>query len=217
MSSVMENSSGMTLQIERYAGVLGQGDAQELIGGAITFKQLPSRQVRRLSAMEKGVIACLMGLGDDIKNTPIVFASRYGAMLHTLSLLKAIVEDETLSPTQFSLSVHNAAVGVASQLTQNRGGHTAVAAGDATLFAALIEAEALLESGNTQVIVLFSDHVLPGEYEEHAEDKNDIQFSLLLKREQSNAGRVTLSGDHNDPTKVLDALSNGVEAICWRR
>src|SRR5690606_31495741 len=80
----------------------------------------------------------------------------------------ALAADEPLSPTGFSLSVHNAIASLHSILQQDRANYLALAAGEATMEAACIEAAALLADGAHEVRVVAYDAPLPDAYAGHA-------------------------------------------------
>jgi hypothetical protein len=95
---------------------------------------------------------------------PIVFASRYGDAARSIALLKNFSVGEAVSPTDFTLSVHNAIGGVYSIAQKDRGNFTTVSAGSATAAAAVIEAAGLLSEEATEVMVVCYEAPLPGEY-----------------------------------------------------
>lgn len=95
---------------------------------------------------------------------PLVFASRYGDAARSLELLTALARGEPVSPAAFSLSVHNAIGGMYSIARGDRAHHLAVAAGQASAAAALVEAVALLVDGAPEVMVVCYDAPLPGAY-----------------------------------------------------
>src|SRR5262245_41561496 len=66
---------------------------------------------RRLSRLSKMALACSHAAAGALPAMPIVFGSRYGEMGITLDLLTSLAQEESLSPTAFTLSVHNAAIG----------------------------------------------------------------------------------------------------------
>ena len=175
--------------IRHYAGILqSDGDAQ-LFGRALAFSDLPRRETRRLSVFEKSVIACILGLGDDASDAAIVMGSQYGTLAtNTLDMLKGLLSDIPVSPTKFSLSVHNASVGLATQLSGNRMGYTAVAAGPASLDAAITESLARLADGAEKIVLSYSDCRLTHEYEPFNTLACDIHFACCLERGPSAEG-----------------------------
>ncbi len=213
------------LHVEKFSGLMRSDGEVSSFGALKPFGELPKRDVRRLSALERGVVACLMGLNESVENglgdTPIVLASRYGAMTNTLELLKLINQSETLSPTGFSLSVHNAAVGVGSQLTANRGGHTAIAAGERTLAEGLTESYARLKDGAGSIVLMMSDCHLQNEYAEFGDTTRDVQFALLLKLPDANTKLGadeyhTIDDGMAGVFACLDAVSKDIRGLRWK-
>ena len=62
-----------------------------------------------------------------------------------------------MSPLRFAGSVHNAASGQIAIATQNQGFTTSIAAGLDTLAMAIVEAQALLQTGEPEVLILLGD------------------------------------------------------------
>ncbi len=128
-----------------------------------TLAEMPSMMRRRLDRL--GRMALQAAYHCQAGKTPIIFASRYGDLSRSADLLRALAETGTVSPTQFSLSVHNAIAalyGIANSDTSN---YSAIAAGAETTEAAFIEAQGLLADGAEEVmIVRYEDRadLLPG-------------------------------------------------------
>lgn len=177
------------IAVREFAGMDCSTPDTRHLGQALALSDLPRKQTRRLSRFEKHVLACLLGLGKDASDAPIVFASRYGTMSsNTLDLLKDLLSGTPLSPTSFSLSVHNAAVGVASQLMNDTAPYTAIAAGDRTLDCAILECLSLMAEGADHVILAFGEARMEQEYEVFDDGSADIYFACLLTRAEAFAG-----------------------------
>lgn len=85
---------------------------------------------RRLTRASKLVIESLSGI--DAKNLRIVHGSSFGELLASANILKAILEDDMLSPTDFQNSVYNTAVSYASILFENKNEIMTISSGDET-------------------------------------------------------------------------------------
>src|SRR3546814_5162872 len=79
---------------------------------------------------------------------PLVFISRHGETPRTFEILKDLAADQPLSPTQFSLSVHNAVIGLWSIMRGETSEMTALAATGDGLEHGVLEAVALLNEGS---------------------------------------------------------------------
>jgi hypothetical protein len=89
---------------------------------------LPASLRRRITPIGRHALSAVWGL-PEIANARLVLSSRHGEFSRTASLLEAIVNDNELSPADFTLSVHHALIGLLSISLSNPRGHSAVAAG----------------------------------------------------------------------------------------
>jgi hypothetical protein len=161
---------------------------------------------RRLGPLARMMLHVARDCAGDAASLRLVFASRHGELGYTVSLLRALAAAEPLSPTQFSLSVHNAAAGLFSTFRGDRAASTAVAAGAATLGQALLEAHCqLADEPGSPVLVVFGDEALPAEYREFGEPAE------LQPRVRTLA--VLLTGDASRRTQVrTEAVGAGADS-----
>lgn len=100
--------------------------------------------------------------GFDLSSMSAVFGSSLGELdvaIEQLDMMRT--GDGIVSPARFKNSVHNTASGVLSIATKNPGFTTAIAAGDHTVPACLIEAVGCLEAGDSEVVVAVVDEPPP--------------------------------------------------------
>lgn len=107
---------------------------------------------------------------------PAVYASRHGDTPLTLSLLQDMGRKTPLSPTSFSLAVHNAVGGLLSIARKDASPMTAIASSTGLVLSTLHEAAAQLESYNKVLCVIY-DVPLPHLYTNYAES---LPFPLAL-------------------------------------
>lgn len=126
--------------------------------------EMPAMMRRRVDRL--GRLACQVAYWcqPSAAQVPMVFASRYGDAARSLSLLGDLVQGQALSPTGFGLSVHNAVSALYSIARGDTQNTVVVAAGRATVEAALVEAMALLADGAPEVLVVVYEAPLPGDY-----------------------------------------------------
>lgn len=129
-------------------------------------KAIPAMLRRRLSSLGKVAVATAMPvLEHSAGNTPAVLVSRHGDLNRTVTLLTDLARQEELSPTHFSLSVHNAIGGLLSITRNDPSSITALACGFDDVSTALLEAQAILtERGCAQVLCLIYDEPIPEVY-----------------------------------------------------
>lgn len=129
---------------------------------------------------------------------PVIFASRYGEIGRSVELLRQVAQDEPISPTGFSMSVHNAIGALHSIARGVPTAYTAIAAGSETVEAAFTEAMSLMADGEDSVSLVYYDEALPDLYAplvEHAEFSR--AWACQLRRTQG-AG-LSLSATLADP------------------
>jgi hypothetical protein len=121
---------------------------------------VPKMLKRRLSPLAKIVFCAANQCIDEHMMAPAVFSSTHGELAKSFTLLKMLEAGEEISPTVFSLSVHNAIAGLFSMAWQNKLQCTVVAPGEEGLAAAFIEAIGLLREGAEQVLLVYYDEPL---------------------------------------------------------
>ncbi|MGH6937800.1 beta-ketoacyl synthase chain length factor [Hypericibacter sp.] len=138
--------------------------------GTVETSPVPAAPVpmslrRRVSPLGQAALRCAWGLPDAARSR-IVSASRHGEFGRTLSILETLAIGETVSPADFTLSVHHALVGLLSIAQGNRQGHVAVAAGPDSFGFGFLEAVACLQERPSEpVIFLYYDEPLPAPYD----------------------------------------------------
>lgn len=135
-------------------------DEQDALAQANLFSSVPTMLKRRLTPLAKIVFsAANLCIG---KNTqlPIVFSSTHGELAKSFKMMEMIEAGEEISPTAFSLSVHNAIAGLFSIVYKNKLQSTVVAPGEEGMAAAFIEATGLLLEGEDEVLMVLYDEPL---------------------------------------------------------
>lgn len=204
----------LTLRATGIAAIVRGPSGEEALGRVAGEDALPKALRRRMSLFDLGVARCVIGLAAQGVEEDIVFASRYGNMGVTADLLALLANSELLSPAKFSISVHNAAAGAASQIVANRGGHTAIAAGAASLRAGLTEAWTRLRTGCPSVIFVYSDLPLPAPYEAFDEPGPGVHLAARLVAAEGDGLAVT--DGRTGAEAAARALASGGERLSWR-
>ena len=125
---------------------------------------LPRLLKRRLSPLARIVFSAAIPCLEDNKQMPSVFSSTHGELAKSFAMMEMIEAGEDISPTAFSLSVHNAIAGLFSIAFKNNTESTVVAPGEEGIAAAFIEAAGLLQQGAEQVLIVLYDEPLLGFY-----------------------------------------------------
>ncbi|MFV0454001.1 MAG: beta-ketoacyl synthase chain length factor [Pseudomonas sp.] len=182
---------------------------------------LPAMQRRRLSRLARMAFAVAMPLTEGQPPMPLVYASRHGETPRTFAILSNLARQEALSPTQFSLSVHNAVIGLWSILQNDGSEMTALAAEGDGLEHAVMEAALLLAEGAPAVLLVIAEDQPPSVYQPWI---GDVSFpyavALLLKPGCSWQLHLDAIEDETAPSEWPHALEL-VRALltdrsCWQ-
>ena len=120
---------------------------------------------------------------DDVSALPAVFASRFGELGLTVSLLESLARKEPLTASGFTHSVHNTQIGLFSIAAKNRRMASALAAGAETFPYAVIEALASIErAGGGPALVVIGDEPLPAALEAFEGDGTAYALALVIAR-----------------------------------
>jgi hypothetical protein len=130
----------------------------------ILVVDVPKNIQRRLSPLAKCVFNVAANLVESNQSLPIVFSTAHGESSKSLEILEELVNNGEISPTAFSLSVHNAISGLFSMAYANHGEMTVIAPAEEGVAPAFIEALGLLHEKNDEVLLVFYDEQLPDFY-----------------------------------------------------
>ncbi|WP_089703426.1 beta-ketoacyl synthase chain length factor [Vreelandella arcis] len=131
-------------------------------------KGLPAMLRRRLDDTGRATCDILREL-DPEANSPLVHASRHGDAADTLTMLENLQRGDPISPARFSMSVHNAILGVHSISRSHHRPLQALGACGDEFDAILYEAYGYLIEGHPAVVGVFSEGPLPPTYEGYTE------------------------------------------------
>jgi hypothetical protein len=165
-----------------------KGDLVPQQDNAIVPASVPKMLQRRLSPLAKAVFnsadKCIV-TGEQI---PTVFSSANGEICKSLAMLKAIQAGDEVSPTAFSLSVHNAIAGLFSIVYANQQEITVIAPGQEGIAPAFIEGLGILQEGADAVLLVLFDEPIADFYPVSPFNINaDNTCALTL--------RIALTGD----------------------
>jgi Beta-ketoacyl synthase, N-terminal domain len=149
---------------------------------------VPKMLQRRLSPLARAVFNVAEQCTKGVNAPPVVFSSAHGEIGKSLAMLKTIQADEELSPTAFSLSVHNAIAGLYSIAYGNSQEITVIAPGLDGIAPAFIEAVGMLHEGTDEVMIILYDEPIADFYPT-APFKLTMAFPCVL------ALRIALGGD----------------------
>ena len=153
--------------------------------------------------------------GENPQDIQWVVSCRHGDTYRMVQLLSKLAQGELLSPTDFSLSVHNAIIGLFSIEMKNKKLHTALSGAQATFEMGFLEAFALHQESQKSVGYFYYDQPLPEMYRDKVQDDScEVSILMILDAEdnlsQQNKNKVlklTYTNEQNNK------VSHGFQTI----
>jgi len=132
---------------------------------------VPMLTRRRLSYITRMVVSVSDKIsrdeqGEKLPPCKVSFASQFGEISQQLKISQNLIENGTVSPAHFSLSVFNAPVANASILEANTSGYSAVFSGKEAFTTGLADCLAALQNdeNGTDRTFIFADELIPETY-----------------------------------------------------
>lgn len=158
-----------------------RGELSIADSGSPALAFLPALFRRRLSRLSRMALQVAYDCAGDDHDVPTVFCSRHGELTRTLGLLLDQAKGESLSPTAFSMSVHNTAAGLYSIASGNAAPSNALAAMADSLPTALVDAGAALASGRaSRIMVVVAEEPVADPYREFVAAEFAFAAAFLL-------------------------------------
>ncbi len=126
----------------------------------VILASIPLMLRRRLSPLAKDVFCAIINCIGNNKNIPVLFSSSHGELAKSFKMMEELEQGEGISPTAFSLSVHNAIAGLFSIVYKNKLSYTVIAPGEEGIAVAFIEALGVLSEGAENTLVVMYDEPL---------------------------------------------------------
>lgn len=156
------------------------------------IKSIPPLLRRRFDLQGKMAAACVMDCLDDLNGIPIVFCSRHGEVARSAEMLSSMSNGEPVSPTAFSLSVHNAVAGLLSIIRADRSNYITISSRSSLVESGIIETYGLLNDGAEKVLLVVYGNTLPECFSAYKEqDEQAFAFACLIEKDGSN--RISLA------------------------
>lgn len=174
---------------------------------------LPAMKRRRLSDQARLFFeAAWELLPEDRTNVPVVFASNNSEINRNFGLWHQLFTEGDVSPTSFSLSVHNALVGQWSEFRQVTTETIAITACKDNLESALLEAHLLLNDGYSNVLVVVSESPLLASYNAEPVIRQPFSYALALVVEKGDEYQLSLIAKENENSTACLPQDN---ALAW--
>jgi len=178
------------------------------------IKAMPALLRRRVSTPGKMALEVAYQCLGEQTNIPIIFCSRHGECERSVELLNSLARNITLSPTAFSLSVHNATAGLFSIARQDHTNNIAIAANHSTIEHAIIEACGLLADDISAVLVVAYDTVLPTIFKDYQDcQEQPYAWAWLIQPPAKDVISLTWTGAQNHTISDTNREPAGLEVL----
>ena len=125
---------------------------------------IPAMTARRMSHSARLAVQLALQLLARWQPSHLICVSRHGELARTFTLLQKLIQQQPLSPTDFSMSVHNTVAGLTTIVSQQPLPASSLAAGVDSFHAGLLEASATLQAVSGPVLLLYFEGSLPELY-----------------------------------------------------
>ncbi|ACX81951.1 beta-ketoacyl synthase chain length factor [Aggregatibacter actinomycetemcomitans] len=171
---------------------------------------LPPLKRRRLSDSARLFFEAAWDLVEEQSNLPVVYASANSEINRNFTLWYSLLTEGDVSPTSFSLSVHNALIGQWSEFRQVKAETTALTANKDNLEVALLEAYLLLKEGAKKVLVVIAESPLELRYNVQPVVRRPFIYALALVVEAGGQYQLSLT---NQAPKADDVPDTALEWV----
>ncbi|MBQ4015785.1 MAG: beta-ketoacyl synthase chain length factor [Treponema sp.] len=169
---------------------------------------------RRLSQLTKMTVQVARDVfeksGAD-KKTKIVFLSFRGELEREFKVNKTLIQEESILPAAFSLSVFNAAIAQATIALGLKGGYSCVFPSGADFASGFLAAAAPVLAGTEENIVfIYADENVPDYYKEFLKGPNEpLALAALLSSQKGQNGiECDLKNIPRSPQEFIQTFNN---------
>jgi len=177
---------------------------------------MPAMLRRRAGFLGKMALEVAYRCLDGRRDVPAIFCSRHGDVARAVDLLSDLADASPLSPTGFSMAVHNAGAGLFSMARKDRANHIALAAGASSSEHAVIEACGLLADGAPMVLLVNYDTCLPSIFAQFQDcQEQPFAWAWLVVPAAEDAFHLRWSDEGAEalPVALPDALPGALEVL----
>ncbi|KFK95452.1 MULTISPECIES: beta-ketoacyl synthase chain length factor [unclassified Serratia (in: enterobacteria)] len=133
--------------------------------------ELPMMTARRLASGSRLAVECGLAMLRRHQIDAVLYTSRHGELERNYRILEAMATEQPVSPTDFTMSVHNSAVGHLTIAAQQPVVSSSLSAGIDTFQQGLCEVLCLLQAGYQRVLMVDFDGMLPAFYHSDLPEK----------------------------------------------
>ena len=194
---------------------------EKAIGKDPDFSSIPPLLRRRLNLLGRTCANEILQHINKDENIPVVYCSQHGDIERNLDILSKAAKGEPTSPMNFSLSVHNAILGVLSIHLRLTSSISSISSEQHSLVPVLLEAVGILMSGSKKVLCVLCDVTLPQIYlDDQSLPKNSYAISFIVTKSEGTSLKLIQTEDEVNmkkteelPTALINFLSSDKKEI----
>ncbi len=161
-------------------------------------KDIPMLIRRRLSRLGRMALRVALDVGGS-DDAHLVFCSRFGDTEGVAKMMQQLVDGKNLSPSEFSMSVHNAFAGALSILQKNTRSHSAISAGQDSFCAGFLESVMLLkENPGAEILYVFYEEPMFELIPDAASHRLDLALAIRLTGDTDVGSKMSFSVELSD-------------------
>lgn len=167
------------------------------------------RRLSQISRMTIQVVHQLFTESNLDRLTKLTFISLRGEIERELKVNKTLIEDNSILPASFSLSVFNTPIAQATIAEELKGGYNAIYPSQNNFRDGFLEAVSPVLCGKEKKLVLvYADELVPGDYEGFMPEENvPLAFALTISQDESNGGiMLPLENITKSPVEFLKTV-----------
>lgn len=179
---------------------------------------LPALLRRRCSPLARIMLTAAYAAcpPDERARVRTVFASRHGNINESIPMLDRLADEQPISPTKFSHTVHNAQAGLFSIAADNRQASSSVAAQQDTFACGYLEALAHLQRDpGGRVLLVMADIPLAPTFARLVEEPVAAYGLALLLARDGDGTAIRFGTDAREATASACAWPDAMEFLRW--
>lgn len=133
----------------------------------------------------------------------IIYSSRHGQIVNSTEIVKKIISRDEVSPAIFSISVHNAPVGMLTILENLHIPHTAISAAEDSFLTGLT-LSGIKTDHYKKILYIYTEYNLPEFYKDVDTDSPDLSFMALISKNELN---------HNLDVSIIESIKANCMSI----
>jgi len=146
------------------------------------LKNLSTIMARRLNSGSRLALDSALDLFSAHQPDAFVFTCQHGELERNFRILSSLSEGNGVSPTDFTLSVHNSAVGQLAIMLDSPTISTSIAAGEDSFHQGLIEAFSLLNNGFERILLVDFEGQIPDFYAAHMDNQWPYACAMIIEK-----------------------------------